>query len=387
VTRGFFVTGTDTSVGKTVVACALVRELRGAGVVEIVPNAVRGRPVLRVSESLQKDFSLHHTLSLYLLDALAKLDPTSPTHALDVMSLVEAILENPHAILIRQLDKAKGDLVAELKASGVEYDQRMEALEKVDYPKPNAEFIYGTYDEFRVKHPWVAGENVQPKSIARDMVERYAAFNGYVQEYGLGRSEGVLLRYLTQAYKALLQNVPEVHKDESVRDVEGFLRAMLSRVDTTLLREWERMVAVGEGHVEAAAPDAELPPPDPAADPRRFAARVRAELHVLVKALATGELDEAIVGLHAEPDDPWTPERLKAELEPFFAEHGKLEWGHAARLTHLTELRSTGARTWTVRQTLVGPEGDTTWMLEAEIDLREPDPDDGPLLRMRRIAI
>jgi hypothetical protein len=303
------------------------------------------------------------------------------------MSLVEAILENPHAILIRQLDKAKGDLVAELKASGVEYDQRMEQLEKVDYPKPNAEFIYGTYDEFRVKHPWIAGENVQPKSIARDMVERYAAFNGYVQEYGLGRSEGVLLRYLTQAYKALLQNVPEIHKDEAVRDVEGFLRAMLSRVDTTLLREWERMVAVGEGHVEAAAPDAELPPPDPAADPRRFAARVRAEMHVLVKTLATGELDEAITGLHVEPDDPWTPERLRAELEPFFAEHGKLEWGHAARLTHLTELRATGPRTWMVRQTLVGPEGDTTWMLEAEIDLREPDPEDGPLLRMRRIAI
>ncbi len=368
-------------------AANLLRELRGAGVVEIVPNAVRGRPVLRVSESLQKDFSLHHTLSLYLLDALGKLDPARPEYPLDVLSLVESILENPHAILIRQLDKRKGDLVAELKASGVEYDQRMEELEKVEYPKPNAAFIYDTFDQFRLEHPWVAGENVQPKSIARDIVEKYAAFNGYVQEYGLGRSEGVLLRYLTQAYKALVQNVPEVFKDEAVRDVEAFLRAMLSRVDTTLLREWERMMAVGEGHVEAADPDVELPPPDPAADPKTFAARVRAEMHALVKALATDELDEAIAALHHEPDDVWTPERLRSELAPFLAEHGELQWRHAARLTHLTELRSTGPRTWTVRQTLVGPDGDTTWMLEADIDLTEPDPDDGPLLRMRRIAI
>jgi len=367
-------------------AANLLRELRGAGVVELVPNAVRGRPALRVSESLQKDFSLHHTLSLYLLDALGRLDPTAPTHALDVLSLVESILENPHAILIRQVDKLKGELVAELKASGVEYEQRMEELEKVEHPKPNAEFIYATFDAFRVHHPWVAGENVQPKSIARDIVERYATFNGYVHEYGLGRSEGVLLRYLTQAYKALVQNVPEIHKDGSVQDVEAFLRAMLSRVDTTLLREWERMVAIGEGDVEAADPEAPPPPFDPAADPRRFAARIRAEMHALVKALALGELDEAIAGVHDEPDDRWTPERLQAELQSYLDEHGKLEWGHAARLTHLTDLRSTGARTWSVRHTLVGPEGDTAWMIEGEVDLREPDPDDGPLVRLRRIA-
>lgn len=370
-------------------AAGLLRDLRRAGVVELVPDIARGRPALRVAADLQEDFSLHHTLSLYLLSALGKLEPDSPSYAVDVLSLVEAILESPQAVLMRQVDKLKGDLVAQLKSEGVEYDERMAELEKVEHPKPLSEFIYATYDAFRVRHPWVAAQNVAPKSIAREMFEQAAGFNGYVKEYGLGRSEGVLLRYLTQVYKALAQNVPDVLKDDGVRDVEAYLRALLSRVDTTLLHEWERMIAVRAGDVDAADPTHEVAPRDPAADPRAFAARVRAECHALVAALARGDAEEALACLCHEPDDAWTAERITAAIAPYFAEHEVLVAGIEARRSRLTELVATpdeGPRTWRVRHTLVDAEGETPWMLECAIDLREPDPDDGPLLRLRRIS-
>ncbi len=367
-------------------AAAALRELRAAGVVELVPDVRNGRPALRVSEALQKDFSLHHTLSLWLLDALGGIDPASPDYALDVMSLVEAILESPQAILLRQLDLKKGELVAQLKADGVEYEERMEALEKVEHDKPLAEYIYDSFEDFRLRHPWVAVDNVRPKSIARAMYEQFTGFNAYVKQLGLQRSEGVLLRYLTQAYKTLAQNVPDVRKDEAVRELESWLYAMLSRVDDTLLREWERMLAVRSGDTLAAQPDRELPPPDPAADKGRFAARVRAELHALVEALWHGDWDEATSLVRDEPEQSWTAERWQAELRPFVEEMGPFEHGPRTRLTHLTELRMVEPRVWLARQTMVAAGEDTPWMLECEIDLREQSAWEGPLLRMRRIA-
>ncbi len=372
-------------------AAQILRELRAAGVVELVPDVRRGRPALRVSELLQADFSLHHTLSLYLLDALAQLDPTAPTHTLDVLSMVESILESPQAVLLRQVDKLKGELIAQLKADGVEYEERMEALEKVEHPKPLSDFIYAAYDGFRVRHPWVARENVKPKSIARDMFERSLGFGGYVKEYGLQRSEGVLLRYLTQVYKALLQNVPEGMKDESLLELETWLFALLSRVDNTLLLEWERMLAVSRGELDTAVlrtggDDAAVGMPDPAADPRRFGARIRAELHALVAAIAKGDGEDVLTVIRHEPADPWTLERLEAAVAPYFEEHTTLDTSPRARLTHLTDLREVAPRQWVVRQTLVDGEGDTSWMIECEIDLRDVAEYEGPLLRLRRIA-
>ena len=372
-------------------AAQMLRELRNAGVVELVPDVRPGRPGLRVSDVLQADFSLHHTLSLYLLDALLKLDPTSPTYTLDVLSVVEAILESPQAVLIRQVDKLKGELVAKLKADGVEYDQRMEELEKVEHPKPLSEFIYATYDAFRVRHPWVARENVKPKSIARDMFERSLGFGGYVKEYGLQRSEGVLLRYLTQVYKALQQNVPDGMKDESLLELETWLFALLSRVDNTLLLEWERMMAVSRGELDADAlrnePDnAAVGSPDPAADPRRFLARIRAELHALVAAIAKGDGDDALAIIRSEPDDVWTPDRLGTAVQPYFDEHPQLDTSPRSRLTHLTLVRETAPRVWSVHHTLVAEEGDTLWLIAAEVDLRDVADYEGPLLRFRGIS-
>jgi hypothetical protein len=366
-------------------SAALFRDLRNAGVVEVVPDFVRGRSAVRVAEGLQRDFSLHQTLSLYLLDTLAFLDPASEDYALDVVSLVEAILENPQAVLRRQVDHARGEAVARLKAEGVEYEQRMEELERVDRPKPCADFLYRTFDEFRVVHPWVRGENVQPKSIVRDMVERHASFNEYVRLYGLGRSEGVLLRYLTQAYKALVQIVPEVYRDERYLDVLAFLRAVLTRVDASLLREWERMMNLA-GHEDDPLPDTPVVVADPAADPKAFSARVRAELHALVKALANEDYEEAVGATRMDVDDPWDPERFESELSPFLAEFGRPCATGRARLAHLTHLRQVEPRLWIARQTLVAQDEDTPWMIEADVDLRQSREDDGPLVTVRRIT-
>lgn len=366
-------------------AAEILRDLRRAGVVELVPDVRRGRPALRVVESLQRDFSLHHTLSLFLIDTVLQLDPDSPTFAVDVLSVVESVLESPHAILARQIDRLKGELIAQLKAEGVEYEQRMEALEKVEHVKPLSELLYARYDAFRTKHPWVASDNVEPKSIARDLYERYLGFNGYVKEYGLQRSEGVLLRYLTQAYKTLAQNVPDGCKTEPVHELEAWLHAMLARVDNTLLKEWERMLAVASGDTAAIDPEHVLPPSDPASDPRRFAVRVRAELHALVAALAEGDHEEAAVVVRDEPDAAWTPERIAAAIAPYFEEHGRLDASPRARDVRLTTLHATGPRTWSCAQILLDEEGETTWVIEGEIDLTDATAYEGPLLRLRAI--
>ncbi len=369
-------------------AALLFRHLRQAGIIEF--DFPRGWPrrCVRVSPDLQRDFSLHHTLSIYLLSALRQLDLEAPGFAFDVLSLVESILENPRAVLLRQLDHVKGELVARLKSEGVEYEQRMAELERVDYPRPCADFIYRTFDVFRVTHPWVRNENVSPKSIARDMVERWQTFNEYVKEYGLARSEGVLLRYLSQAYKTLLQNVPVDYRNEDMDDVIAFLRATLARVDSSLVRDWERLVAGGgtAALLEVAADEPEPESRELGADPRVFGARVRAELHGVIKAIAHSDLEEALGGLAHDPADPWTVERLEQALAPVLEEEGELLFGAEARAPTLTRVQPAEERRWRVEHTFLGPQGPSPWRLEGEIDLRDPEAADGPLIRLRAIS-
>ncbi len=221
-------------------AWQLFRALVDRGIVEIVPRTEEGAK-LRVNVELQDDFSMDQALSLYLLETIPLLDPESETHALDLLTLVETILENPELILRRQLDKLKDKAVAEMKAEGLEYDQRMEELEKLEYPKPLRDFVYSTFNAFADRHPWVGEENIRPKSIAREMFEGFRSFSDYVQEYDLERAEGLLLRHLNSVYKVLSQTVPDGVKTDTVREMELYLRDMLRAVDSSLLEEWERM--------------------------------------------------------------------------------------------------------------------------------------------------
>jgi len=216
-------------------AAACFRVLRKAGLVDVVLDEHAACPHPVPSPNLQDDFSLHHTLSLYLVDTLALLDPASESYALDVLSLVEAILENPRPVLFAQLDKLKGETIEALKAQGMEYEQRMEELDKLEWPKPNRDFIYDTFNAFSEKHPWVGEENIAPKSVAREILERFCSFHDYVRDMGLQRFEGVLLRYLSEAYRALSKSVPVRFRSEAVEDLVASLGGVVRTVDSSLL--------------------------------------------------------------------------------------------------------------------------------------------------------
>ncbi|PZR16812.1 MAG: DUF3516 domain-containing protein [Archangium gephyra] len=363
-------------------ARTLMRSLVDAGIVTIEKNQ-RGFPKRpRVLPGLQRDFSLNHSLSLYLLEVLLKLDPQSETYALDVVSCVESILESPDAVLYSQLDKAKGKKINELKAQGVEYDERMKELEKVEYPKPLAPLIYGTFDEFVAKHPWVASENIRPKSIARELFETAQTFNDYVKEYGLQRSEGVLLRYLSDAYKTLMQNVPEAVRNEQLDDIAAFLLTTLKHTDSSLVAEWESMRYGRElGVVTPPGEDAPKPRIDLAKNPKALAARVRAEMHQLVRLLARKSYDDAAeqLGLESGAD-------LEKWLAPYWEEHAYIDITPRARQPVLTQLIPDGDRKWTARHSLVDAKGEQDWYIEGVVDLTERDDVDGALVTVRHIG-
>ncbi|MBK9967237.1 MAG: DUF3516 domain-containing protein [Holophagales bacterium] len=218
-------------------AALLVRSLHRAGIVGMAVEETGFRRVV-VADDLQWDFSLHQALSIYAVTALERLDPASPTYAVDVVTVVESILENPDIILRKQTDRAKGKVVEELKAEGVPYEERMAKLEEVTYPQPLADFLFGAFEAFREAHPWATGTEPKPKSIGREMFETFAGFTDYVKSYGLERSEGVLLRYLSQLYRTLDQTVPEPAKTDALWDVLGFFRALVGETDASLLEEW-----------------------------------------------------------------------------------------------------------------------------------------------------
>ncbi|PIE16179.1 MAG: DEAD/DEAH box helicase [Proteobacteria bacterium] len=364
----------------------LFQALKRASIVRVEPaEYFRGQAVV-VNEDLQVEFSLMQTLALFLVEALTALDPAHPDYALDVLTLCEAILESPRAILLRQMDKLKGELVAELKAAGVDYEDRMKRLEEVTWPKPRASFIYGLFDGFAEIHPWVEHDNIQPKSIMRDMYERYLSFNDYVRELGLERSEGVLLRYLSNGFKTLVQSVPESDRTDEVMDVIAFFRTALTRVDASLIAEWERLMYGGGGAAGPSVALDQLPPLDISQDTRSFQARVRAELHALVKALAEGDWEEAAASVRQAPDDAWEPDRFEAAMAPFLADYGRLIFDHGARLTDKTHIKPEGKHRWTVAQVLVDPEGDNLWAIHGAVDLSEDTAPSGPMITLDRVG-
>ena len=363
------------------------RALRAAGLVTVHRiEGYRGAYV-RTAPGLQRDFSLFHTLALYLLDTLPKIPVERETYALDVLSMVESILEDPDVVLWKQLDRAKGRAVAEMKAQGMEYDERMAELEKVEYPKPNRDFVYATFDEFAAKHPWVGHENIRPKSIARDMIERFMTFADYVREYELQRSEGLLLRYLSETYKTLVQTVPESYRTDEVLDVIAFLRATVRGVDSSLVDEWEKMrdPAYQARAVDPRAAVTEtLGPPPPWADARGFAARLRNELHALLVALARE--DHAAAAAALAPGSAWTPEELAKAMEPYWEAHERIDVTPAARRPHNTFVRELGPRRWEAVQRIVDEAGEADWALHCEVDLTGEFDREAPFVRLVRIG-
>jgi hypothetical protein len=379
-------------------AWQLFRALLARGIVEFIPRTAEGS-TLRVNVDLQDDFSMDQTLSLYLLETIPLLDPESPDHALDLLTLVESILENPEVVLRRQLDKVKDRAVAQMKADGMEYEQRMEELEKLEYPKPLRDFIYLSFNAFADRHPWVGEENIRPKSIAREMFENFRSFDEYVLDYELQRSEGLLLRHLNSVYKVLSQTVPDGVKTDVVREMELYLRTLLRQVDSSLVEEWERMRDPDYRPREAAAPPGlDLRPPgaeaaeqDITRDTKMFTAAIRTRVFTFLRAWSIGDTGAAFAVLDAPADadgEPWSPERLRAARAAHHVEHERLRLDPEARNLRHTHVRPSDDRTtWRVQQMLVDPEMINDWVAEFEVDLAASREAREPVLRLLRLDI
>ena len=225
-------------------AVGVFRSLVDAEIVEVLDGADDlGRPV-RVNLDLQDEFRLNQPLGLFALEAISVLDPEAPDYHLQALSVVESVLEDPMAVLLAQRDKAKDELMTRMKDERVEYEERMERLAEMTWPKPEAEFIEPAFATFARHHPWVGHLRPSPKSVVRDMLEHADTFNQYVSRYGLKRSEGLVLRYLTDCYKALVQTVPAAAVNEQLAEANEWLGVLVRGVDSSLLDEWERLRAV-----------------------------------------------------------------------------------------------------------------------------------------------
>jgi superfamily II RNA helicase len=370
----------------------LFRSLVERKIIEFIPAETTGRK-LRVNVELQDDFSMDQVLSLYLLESIPLLDPQRPDYALVLLSLVEAIVEDPYAILRKQLDRVKDQRMAEMKMEGIEYDQRMEELEKLEHPKPEREFIYASFNAFADRHPWVGQENIRPKSIAREMFETFRSFSDYIRDYELQRAEGILLRHLNSVFKVLTQTVPDTAKNEAVREMELYLGTMLRQVDSSLLDEWERLR--NPNHQRAELKEVRPPGADEAArditrDTKTFTAAIRQKVFTFLRGLIVADHESALT-LLSSPEDaenqPWTGTRLATLLDDYLAEHERLcldPEARNARHTYITPAED--RQSWRVQQMLVDPDGLNDWVAEFRVDLNASRQAQEPQLRLIRIG-
>ena len=371
-------------------AWQLFRSLLDRKIVEFIPKTADGA-YLQVNVDLQDDFSMDHALSLYLIETLPLMDPQAADYALILLTLVESILEDPDIILRRQLDKVKDQKVAEMKMAGIEYDQRMEELEKLEHPKPNREFVYSTFNAFAARHPWVGEENIHLKSVAREMFEEFRSFGDYIKLYELQRAEGVLLRHLNSVFKVLSQTVPDSAKTDQVREMELYLGTMIRQVDSSLLDEWEKMrdpnYRPGETK-EVRPPGAEEN--DVTRDPKAFTAAIRNRIFMFLRGLVIGDLEQAIAQLGSPQDadgQPWTAARLEQALEAYHLDHERICLEPNARnARHTYVLPAADRKSWRVQQMLVDPEENNDWVAEFDVDLGESRKLGEPTLSLRRIG-
>jgi superfamily II RNA helicase len=373
-------------------AWQLFRSLVERKIIEFIPKTEEGS-YLRVNVELQEDFSMDQVLSLYLHDTLPLMDSQSPDYALVLLTLVESIVEDPDIILRKQLDRVKDQKMAEMKMEGIEYDQRMEELEKLEYPKPNREFVYSTFNAFADRHPWVGQENIRPKSIAREMFEAYRSFSDYIRDYELQRAEGVLLRYLNRVFKVLSQTVPDAAKNDTVREMEVYLGAMLRQIDSSLLDEWEKMRDPNYQRAETKElrpPGAEAADQDITRDTKQFTATIRNRIFAFLRGLVIGDWDAAMANLSSAEDgdgQPWTPARLETALEAYHADHKFICLDPNARnARHTYIIPGEDQKTWRVQQMLIDPEENNDWVAEFEVDLAVSRQHGEPAIKLRRIG-
>jgi superfamily II RNA helicase len=376
-------------------AWQLFRALLDRKIVEILPRDARpvsGRK-LRVNVELQDDFSLHQALSLYLIDTLPLLNRESPDYPFDVLTLCEAIVEDPDQILRRQVDKQKGLKIEEWKAAGIPYEERMAKLEEVEHPKPLREFLYETFNAFAAAHPWIEQENVRPKSIAREMFERYMSFADYVREYGLERSEGLLLRHLMQVFKVLAQTVPDTAKTPEVTEMEEYFRELIRGIDSSLLDEWEKL-----RNPDFVALELEGKPARPASfditrDTVAFKRLIRTSILGFLQDVAARDWEGARLRFasESEPGNETAllaeTRRIEKEFAAYFEARGRFRLdpeGRNAKHTHWDEASAEGGTRnaeWQVAQVLADTEEQNDWEVHFTVSLEQSRIQNRPVLQ------
>ena len=317
-----------------------------------------------VQGEVPEGFALDQPLSPFLLAALELLDRESDDYALDVISMVESTLEQPRQVLRAQEKEARSAAIAAMKADGVEYEERMERVQEVTYPKPLEDLLETAFATYCKTMPWALDYELAPKSVLRDMVETASDFKTYVQRYGLSRCEGILLRYLSDAYHVLDRTVPPEAFDDRLDDVTCWLGWLVASIDSSLFDEWA-------GNDDAPAADAAAPTAEDAvvADRRAVTLLVRNALFARVRLAAFEKVDE-LGALDSEWG--WPAARWQDVLDGFFAEHEEILTDAEARSATYLEIDESPERDehiWHVRQIILDDAADLDFRIEADLDL------------------
>jgi superfamily II RNA helicase len=379
-------------------AQALGDELVAAGVLEWLAEADAEGRTLRLAVELQEDFALNQPLASFALAAFEQLDPESEHPALDVLSVVEAILDDPFPVLMAQANEARREAVAEMKAEGIDYEERMQLLEEVTYPKPLAEPLQDALRVYREKHPWVRESDLSPKSVVRDMYEQGRTFSEFVAHYGLARSEGLVLRYLSDAYRTLRRTVPEQVKTDELDEIVEWLGETVRQTDSSLLDEWEALTdpdAVDRATAAAAAGEPAPPPRPITANERTFTVMVRNAMFQKVQLAARDRFEELATleaAAAARTDPPGRPAMTAAAWEEalgaYWDEYEVMDTGPQARSPQLLMIdrQAAGDGIWTVRQIIDDPEGNHDFAIVGTVDLAASDAAGEPVIRTAAFA-
>ena len=342
-------------------AIGMYRSLVSAGIVETLDEPDIENRLVRVNIDLQAEFDLTGALSPFVPDAVELLDHEDINYALDVLTVVESVLENPGVVLAKQRDKARDELFVELKREGVDYEERLARLDEVEWPKPRKEFLYATFDAWAVHHPWLGQENLRPKSIVRDLYERAMTFREYVNYYGIKGSEGVLLRYLTDAFKGLKKTVPDSSWTSELEDLFEWLGALVRQVDSSLLDEWERLQ-----NPEPLSEEIRPQVIDITTQTRAFQVMIRNATFRWIQLLSRDDY----AGLAQEAEgDLSDPGRVKEVLSSYWDDFSEVMTDADARSAHWMVETARDQSQVIVEQTVCVPDGFNEWRLRGVVEI------------------
>lgn len=367
-------------------AIAIYRSLVAGGVVERLEKPDAEGRIVRLTVDLQQDFALNQPLSTFALASFELLEPESPSYALDMLSVVESILDDPRQILAAQQNKARGEAVAAMKADGIEYEERMERLQDVSYVKPLEELLFHAYGVYRKSHPWVGDHTLSPKSVVRDMYERAMTFSEFVSYYELARTEGIVLRYLAGAYKALEHTVPDDLKSEDLQDLIAWLGELVRQVDSSLLDEWEQLANPEEMTAEEAQERADQVKPV-TSNARAFRVLVRNAMFRRVELAALDRFQELAEMEESATGSRWDADAWAEAMDAYWDEYDDLGTGPDARGPKLLQIEEQPAnRLWRVRQVFADPNDDHGWGISAEVDLDASDEEGRAVVRVTDVG-